>query len=309
MSVTIATILDTRRIKENNKYPVKLRLNFARTTNYYQTVFDLTQEEFKKLSAPRVSSELQTVKNKIKKIEHEAESAVSQLDFFSFSEFELKFIASNSLFRQRKRKQISTDPEPDYFDFSPFYKKFPILCEQIADSFSIGWSYKKYIQKLIMEGRIGTAVSYHCSYVSIKKFKGDIKFVSITASYLHAYEQESKTNGISKSTIGFYLRSLRAVYNAAVEDGFAKKDKSYPFGRRKYQIPTSRKVKKALDLKDVEMIYYYDESRLSEFEQRSKDYWLFSYFGNGMNIKDIACLKYQNVHDEYLIFERAKCNR
>ena len=68
-------------------------------------------------------------------------------------------------------------------------------------------------------------------------------------------------------------------------------------------------MKKALDLEDVEMIYYYDESRLSEFEQRSKDYWLFSYFGNGMNIKDIACLKYQNVHDDYLIFERAKTER
>ncbi|MDH7463511.1 site-specific integrase [Chitinophagaceae bacterium 26-R-25] len=309
MSVTIATVLDTRRIKENNKYPVKLRLNFARTTNYYQTIFDLSQEDYNKLSAPHISSELQAIKNKIKKIEHEAEAVVSKLESFSFSEFESKFIASNKLFRQRKRKQIFVHPQTDDFDFSPYHKKFSILQETIKESGSIAWSFRKYVQKLIKEGRISTAVSYHCSYVSLKKFRGDIKFISITTSYLVAYEQELKTQGISRSTIGIYLRSLRAVYNEAVEDGFAKKDKSYPFGRRKYQIPTARKVKKALDLKDVEMIYYYDESRLSEFEQRSKAYWLFSYFGNGMNIKDIACLKYQNVHDDYLIFERAKTER
>jgi hypothetical protein len=53
-----------------------------------------------------------------------------------------------------------------------------------------------------------------------------------------------KANGLSKSTIGIYLRPLRAIYNEAIEAGFAKGDKSYPFGRRKYQIPSGRNVKK-----------------------------------------------------------------
>jgi integrase len=136
-----------------------------------------------------------------------------------------------------------------------------------------------------------------------------VKFAAITPAYLIAYEQQAKAGGISKSTIGFYLRPLRAIYNEAVEAGFATKDKSYPFGRRKYQIPSPRKIKKALELSDVEKIYYYDENKLCESEQRSKAYWLFSYFGNGMNPKDIACLKYSNIHDDYLIFERAKTER
>jgi len=72
---------------------------------------------------------------------------------------------------------------------------------------------------------------------------------------------------------------------------------------------TSRKVKRALELKDIEKIYYYSDDLMSETEQRSKAYWLFSYFGNGMNPKDIACLKYHNIHDDYLIFERAKTER
>jgi integrase/recombinase XerD len=57
MSVAIAIFLDIRRIKENNKYPVKLRVNFRRVTKNYQTVFDLTKEDYDKFSAPRISAE------------------------------------------------------------------------------------------------------------------------------------------------------------------------------------------------------------------------------------------------------------
>ena len=46
-----------------------------------------------------------------------------------------------------------------------------------------------------------------------------------------------------------------------------------------------------------------------ESEQRARDYWLFSYFGNGMNAKDIACLKNKNINDSYVIFDRSKTER
>ncbi len=102
---------------------------------------------------------------------------------------------------------------------------------------------------------------------------------------------------------------MRAVYNEAAEARLAKKDKSYPFGRRKYQIPSARKVKKALELSDIEKIYYYDQNKLSQSERWCRDLWLFSYFANGMNPKDIANLKYSNIQDSYLLFERAKTER
>ncbi len=48
MSATINIIPDTRRIKKNNKYPVKLRVTFGRVPEYYQAIFDLSKEEFDK---------------------------------------------------------------------------------------------------------------------------------------------------------------------------------------------------------------------------------------------------------------------
>jgi integrase len=87
------------------------------------------------------------------------------------------------------------------------------------------------------------------------------------------------------------------------------KETAYPFGRRKYQIPTSKKVKKALDLEDVKAIYFYECSKENSSEQMARDFWLFSYFGNGMNPKDIAMLKWENLSGDYLTFERAKTER
>ena len=106
-----------------------------------------------------------------------------------------------------------------------------------------------------------------------------------------------------------YLRPLRSIFNEAIEEGIIKREKCYPFGRRRYCIPASKNTKKALDLEDIKKIYYYKCEPEMESEQRARDYWLFSYFGNGMNAKDIACLKNKNINDSYVIFERSKTER
>ncbi len=112
---------------------------------------------------------------------------------------------------------------------------------------------------------------------------------------------------MSKSTQGIYLRSLRAIFNEAIADGVITKDKCYPFGRRKYQIPTGRNVKKALKIDQIEKIYFYEPT--CDSERRARAFWLFCYFANGINPKDVALLKNKNIQDEYLIFERAKTER
>ena len=105
------------------------------------------------------------------------------------------------------------------------------------------------------------------------------------------------------------MRLPRTSFNEAIEDGIIKKEKCYPFGRRKYKITALKNTKKALELNDIKKIYYYKCDPKNESEQKAKDYWLFSYFGNGMNPKDIACLKYKNIHDEYIVFEHSKTER
>ncbi len=175
MSTTIAVILDTRRRKKNNKYPVKLRVNYQRVNEYYPTIFDLCVEDYDKLTAPRISADLQKIKNDLKKIERDADSLSKELEQFTFSEFEKRLIVSNRLFRQRKRKQDSTSQQNEEFDLKPFHKKFSILLVTDCEMGTIAWSYREYIKKLLTEGRIGTADNYHCSYVSLTNVPGKCK--------------------------------------------------------------------------------------------------------------------------------------
>ena len=309
MSTTISLILDTRRMKKSDKYPVKLRVTFHRVTEYYQTVFDLLKEEWEKLPASRINNELQPIRDKLKEIERKAENVIKDLDPFSFTEFEKNFIQANTHFRQRKLKAESVSENSDEFDYSSFHKKFPLLLETIGKPGVISYSYLNYIKKLIRESRISTAIGYHCSYVSLKKFRGDVSFTTVTPSYLTQYENWLKSQEISKTTVGIYLRPLRAIFNEAIEDCIIKREKCYPFGKRKYTIPSSKNIKKALDLEDIQKIYYYGCNNELPGEQQAKDFWLFSYFGNGMNPKDIANLKYNNIDGDYLTFERSKTER
>ncbi len=310
MQVKIGVILDTRRIKQTSKYPVKLRVTFERVTVYYQTIFDLSKDDYAKLSAPRISIELQSIRDKLKDIERTAENALKELSTFSFKDFEKDYIQNNgAYFRQRKLKQDLPVESKSEFDYTPFHKKFPILLETDLKPGTITISYKAFIKKTLSEGRISSGMYYHCSYVSLRKFRGNVRLEEITVSFLHEYESWLRGQNISSTTIGMYLRPLRTIFNEAIEDGVIKREKHYPFGRRKYKIPASKNTKKALDLTDIKKIYYYQCDPKNESEQRAKDYWLFSYFGNGMNPKDIACLKYKNIQGEYLIFERSKTER
>lgn len=311
-NASVSFFLDTRRIKKKtNKYPLKLRVYYQELVQFYTTIFDLSRDEYQKLDAKRVSDELQEIRETLKKVIVAANAVIDRQEVFSFDDFERDYIRNNPHFIQKKAKvETAVDkpvPVAEEFDFSEYVERFPIFEEDHSGAGCISTVYFSCIKRLLQEGRIGTARSYQDSYTSLKKFGGNLLFVAITPSFLYQYESWMLNQGRSKSTIGIYLRPLRATFNEAINDGLIQREKHYPFGRRKYQIPTSKNVKKALMPDTIADIYY--DTPSCESEQRAKDFWFFCYFANGMNIKDVALLKYKNIQGEYLVFERAKTSR
>ena len=306
MHTTLKLILDTRYEKKSGRYPVKLNVTFQRKPRPYQTIYDLTVEEWEKLDASRVSDSLQMIRKKLEQIETQAKDFISKMDSFSFEEFEKRYILNNSLFKQRKRKRDFTPVLQDEFDFTEYKKTFPILEEKNLRPGTITFTYLSYIKRLIQEERIRTAYCYQNSYNSLKKYGGDIQFSGITPSFLRQYEMWMIKSNKSKTTVGIYLRALRTMFNEAIYEGLVSKDK-YPFGRRKYIIPAGKNNKRALTIEHIKQIYYYDPS--CEPERKARDLWLLFYLSNGVNPKDVALFKYKNIHDGYIIFERSKTDR
>lgn len=306
MSTTIKIILDVRRMKESSqKYPIKLKVCFQRKTRLYQTVFELSQEEFKKLESPNINTDLRFVRDNLKSIQKSAEEFILGRQVFGFEDFERRYVTSNKLIKTRKRLADQQEILPvDSFDYTPYYKHFPILLEKPSRPGTIQPVYSAYIRMLLQEERIGSAGKYQDSYTSIKKFSGDCLFIDITKSFLIRFEQWMLKQGRSKTTVGIKLRCLRAIFNEANEMRIIRKDDCYPFGRRRYRIPTGRNIKKALNLDEIKAIYDYKPQTV--LEDKAKDFWLFCYFSNGMNPKDVAFLKFKNIQDGFLVFSRAK---
>jgi integrase/recombinase XerD len=305
MAVSIKIILDTRRIKATNTYPVKLRVTHNRKTRDYPTIYDLSSKDFSKLKAPNISPELQRIRDNLRTIEQDALNMLKALDPFNFDKFNRLFITNHSSFKSKKTRAFDPLPveERQELDLTEYYSRFEILKETHQDGYISG-VFCAYIIQLLSENRIGTALKYRDSYHSLKKFAGNVRFKDITMNFLRSYEAWMLEKKRSKTTIGMVLRNLRAIFNEADAREIIKKANCYPFGRRKYQIPSSRKIKKALSLEDIGRIYYYKTS--CENQELAKNLWLFCYFGNGMNPKDLLNLKFKNIHGEYLTFDRAK---
>jgi integrase len=76
----------------------------------------------------------------------------------------------------------------------------------------------------------------------------------------------------------------------------------YPFKR--YTIPAPRKSKRAF--KDEQIKIIFNAKIDSDVHARALDIWRFSFLCNGINLKDIALLKWENITGDYMEFFRKK---
>ncbi|WP_159468333.1 site-specific integrase [Dyadobacter sp. 3J3] len=266
---TFSVVLDDRRIKTDGSYPLKLRVTFDRKRKYYNTGLTLTQEEFSKLPTSKLEH-LKDIRGQVKVLESKAEKIYRDMHEFTFSAFE---------------KLLLAKPE----DIKP------------TDVYSV---LKGYIAKLNEEDRVSTAQSYTCALKSLSKFKPRLVFEEITPDFLRKYERFMESNKKSSTTVGIYLRSLRTIFNQGIEAGLVKKE-LYPFKKSKFQIPAGRNIKKALTIAEIEKIFNYPTVPLTSAD-KAKDFWIFSYLCNGLNVKDICRLRYKDLEGDNLTVIRAK---
>lgn len=266
-----ATVLDTRRAKGNGIYPVKLRITFERKQVYYLTPYDLSKEDFEKVMfGKRLNEGEKKLKKKITAFENKAIGIIEALPAFTFKAFEKHYYTNR------------------------------------GTKGTLNEAFATYAAELREAGRIGTAVSYECAQNSLNQFSPGAKFADATPDFLRKYERWMLVNGNSVTTVGIYLRSLRTLFNNAIADGLLTKD-YYPFGKKRYEIPTGNNIKKALSLKEIGSIFHFQA--MPGTMARAKDYWIFMYLCNGINVKDMSLLKYENINGEVIEFIRAKTAR
>ncbi len=266
--IGIKVILETRTILNNQTHSVKLRITFKRTQKYYPTKFAVTTDEWDLLNTDKAKGDLKKLKNVLFEIEKKAELVIENLKEFSFDNFESHFYRTSTITNSLKNV------------------------------------FETHIKNLNDNNQIGTSISYQTAYKSINNFHESCSLFDVNISFLKRYETWLLNKGRSLATVGIYMRSLRTIINLAIEQGFLKKD-DYPFGKRKYQIPTGKNIKKALSKQELLKLYNYNCSKYSTLD-KARDFWMFSYLNNGINFTDIAHIKWEQINENSFWFYREK---
>lgn len=275
MNPTQVAYLDTRRPLQDGTFPVKIKVTHRRDRRYYRTGINLTPEDWNRIWSVNVKGKLREAKNQIEACSERAKTILDELPTFSFALFEKAYFSKEE--------------------------------SQTNDIFA---STEAYIKQLHSEERTATAISYQCALNSFRKFypHKELRFDAVTPEFLKQYERWMLIQeGNSVSSVGIYLRSIRAIFNKALTNNIIKPDQ-YPFGKKRYTIPAGKNIKKALNKEELKQVFEYQPIE-GTWEDKAKDFWIFSYLCNGMNIKDILLLRFNNIDGDTLTYIRSKTAR
>lgn len=168
------------------------------------------------------------------------------------------------------------------------------------------YSYsKRRINELKEAGRGGTANSYSDSVERLKEFTKTnwLPFDEMDKKFLENFVTHKKKEGKSINSIGVYLRSIRALYNDAMEDlnedGKELFIKNYPF--HKFKIEATATKDRSIDIDILKKIQYIE---LTGMEQIARDICLLIFYLIGVNVKDLFYCK--GLERGRFVYKRAK---
>ncbi len=178
-----------------------------------------------------------------------------------------------------------------------------------ADRLSIVNYMGRAIIRLEENGKKTTCGNYRSALNCFKQFlstKGedDVMLDHITGDVIIDFQAYLNSRGITRNTVSFYMRILRAVYNTAVDDGLI--EQRNPF--RRVYTGIDKTVKRAIGLKSVSRIGRLDLSDSPGLDY-ARDMFMLSFYFRGMSFVDMAYLKKTDLSGSRLSYCRRKTGR
>ena len=170
---------------------------------------------------------------------------------------------------------------------------------------------KEVAEGLRKSGNYGTAHVYRSSMNAIIAFNGsrNLSFKKVNQEFLKSFETYLREKDCSWNTVSTYMRTLRAVYNRAVDRRMA----SYiPHHFRYVYTGTRADRKRALEKEDMERLMKELPKQIHQGReelQRTRAYFFLMFMLRGMPFVDLAYLKKQDIVGNVLTYRRRKTGR
>lgn len=269
--ITVAAMIDTSHPKKDGLFPVRIRVTYARERRYYPTGKSLTLDEWENLPVTKARAFV-AIRKDIENSYQIVRSAVE--DLASSGGFSLDAL-------NNRLKGAASD--------------------------TVNKMFRTKIAELQKSGRIGSMLVYDNVLKGLERFARDrIRFDTVTVGWLGKYADFLRKENKTQTTIAIHLRHLRAILNEAKRLGMIK-EAQYPFGKGRYEIQAGEGRKLALTLEQIGQVAAYDDG--TEATARYRDYWLFLYLCNGINMADFVRLRFRDIVNGEICFVRQKTER
>ena len=165
------------------------------------------------------------------------------------------------------------------------------------------------IDGLRSSNKLGNAKVYHDTYNLLLRYtklsKLEFPISDITIEWLNSLEKWLITEKYKSISISVRFRTLRSVFNKAIEmNAVSKAD--YPFDSFKVSKFSTKTKKRAVTKDDIKKIMSLSLDHKCFLMQLSRDIFVFSYLHGGINLTDIANLKYNNIVSNRIEYVRQK---
>ena len=273
-------LLFTSKLLKNGEYPIVLRLTKDRKFKYISLGFSCSldlwddKNNYPKKKHPNHKEMTITIDSIRNKANREILNLENQGKEYSLEEL------ANILQAEKKRKSITI------FNY-----------------------FEEIISKKEQSGKVGYANAFIESLNKLKTFRNgkDLEFSDITFNFLKQYEDWLISQKLMPNTIFYYLRTLNTLLGYAKKEELVKPD-YYPFkdfGFAKYR---NVKTKKRAITKENMLAIINQELPIQSRLARSRDFFVFSYYCGGINFVDMAHLKWSNIINGRLEYNRQKTN-
>lgn len=173
-----------------------------------------------------------------------------------------------------------------------------------GDHLNVQELYRQQIERLAKRGQYGTSVIYKsAAKILLNKYGSELTLNVIDKDFLDQLEHELT---IAPSTIGIYLRTIRTIFNQAMDRRLISRE-LYPFGSKGYKPPMGTSFKRALTEAEKNKLIAYKPKSVEE--RKALAIWKVSYYCNGMNAADLALLSRDAIQGDVLTYVRKKTAR
>ena len=202
MSTSITVVCYKSKTLSNGEHPLMLRICQDRKTKYQSLGVSIAEKhwDFEKNSPKSKCPNRDILIKLILKVQMEYQQKLLE------KRANNEEYTADSLLNEEKQKEIKA---------------------QTVEEF-----YRNIIQSLRTLGKVGNAEAYLNSYNSLKGFNNGklltYTFSHINSLFLKKYEEWLRSKGNKETTLSFQFRTLRAVFNRAIEENVVSKEKN-PF--------------------------------------------------------------------------------